>query len=719
MAVAASTLFLGGNTAQSQTNLDQQRARDANVPIEDVVVTAQKRGIAENEQSVPISLTAINSVELEHRHVVDLQDLTTVAPNVTLHSAGTGGIANFTIRGLGINSTIPSVEPAVGVFENGIYLGITAGVVLDNLFDVEDVEVLRGPQGLLFGRNTTGGAVLINTYRPGDTFRARARFDYATGPEVSGAVSLGGPVAAHVKVGLSYSTIHDDGWFTNTFDGRKIGASHTSDFRPTIVWTPTASFDTTLILEAGSRHGDGPVDQNPAFFGGFTVNIDNRGYDDQDWVSGTLESNWRMDGVITNLFGYRQFDQAASADIDATPRALFNGYDALNQHQVSDELRYSGQSLGRFDVTAGLYFFTQTFSYFERRVLAFGRIDSTLGGHLLDTNYAAFANIDYAITPDLTLTAGGRFSREQKSVRIATFVPSTKGSLCNFTAQACSYNFPGPAFPNVPGSDAWNSFIPKLGFYETLDTDVFVYGNWTRGIRSGGYNVRNVSFTIAPGPYGPESQDAFEAGVKSDWLGRHLRVNADVFYNTIRDLQRDVNFTDPVVGVVQVTKNTADATIKGFEIETTGALTDEFVLNGNAGYTEGVYDKLFNPIGTGGAADLALRIPELSKWSYSVGASYRHVVAGFLVQLRSDYGYRSRAAYTDNNLAFLSPVENLSASASIGMPEQHWALSIYGRNLLNSVWDGENVPLPASLGGGSDRTLNEGRVIGLQASFTY
>ena len=143
------------------------------------------------------------------------------------------------------------------------------------------------------------------------------------------------------------------------------------------------------------------------------------------------------------------------------------------------------------------------------------------------------------------------------------------------------------------------------------------------------------------------------------------------------------------------------------------------MLNGNAGYTEGIYDKLFYPIGTGGAADLALRIPELSKWSYSVGATYRYVVAGFLVQLRSDYGYRSRAAYTDNNLAFLSPVENLSASASVGVPEQHWALSIYGRNLLNSVWDGENVPLPASLGGGSDRTLNEGRVIGVQASFTY
>jgi len=718
MAAAAAACLFPANAARSQT-LQEQQAADANLPIENVVVTAQKRGFAESEQSVPISLTAINNVELNERHVVNLHDLTTVAPNVTLNNAGTASVANFTIRGLGINSTIPSVEPAVGVFENGIYLGITAGVVLDDLFDIDDIEILRGPQGLLFGRNTTGGAVLINTRRPGDEFSIRAYIDYATGPQISGTITLGGPVTDQLKAGFSYYAGHDDGWFTNTFDAHKIGASRSSVLRPTIVWTPAANFDTTLILEDGSRRSDGPVDQNPAFYHGFTVNVDNRGYNNEDWVSATLESNWRIRGVITNLFGYRQFAQTASADIDATPRALFNGYDRLNQHQVSDELRYSGQFLERLDGTVGLYFFSQTFFYLERRVLALGLIDSTLGGHLRDTNYAAFANFNYEITPDLTFTAGGRFSREEKSARIATFVPSTKGSLCNFASQTCVFNFPGPAFPGAPGSDAWNDFIPKLGIQEKVDDDLLAYANWTRGVRSGGYNVRNASFTIAPGPYGPETQDSFELGVKSDWLNRRLRANADLFYNTIRNLQRDVNFTDPVVGVVQVTKNTADAILKGFEIESEAAITDELVLNANAGYTDGGYDRLFYPIGTGGAGDLALRIPQLSKWSYSAGAAYHHVFAGFLVQMRADYGYRSRAAFTDNNSAFLAPVKDLSASASIGLPDQHWALSLYGHNLLNWVTEGENVPLPASLGGGSDRTLNKGRVLGVQASFTY
>ena len=144
------------------------------------------------------------------------------------------------------------------------------------------------------------------------------------------------------------------------------------------------------------------------------------------------------------------------------------------------------------------------------------------------------------------------------------------------------------------------------------------------------------------------------------------------------------------------------------------------MITGATGFTEGAYDKLFYPIGPGGAADLALRIPRLSKWSYSIGASYHHILSdGYLLQMRADYGYRSRAAYTDNNATFLLPVEYLSAGASATLLDGHWTFSVYGHNLLNWVLDGENVPLPATLGGGSFRTLNKGTVVGGQLSFTY
>ena len=210
--------------------------------------------------------------------------------------------------------------------------------------------------------------------------------------------------------------------------------------------------------------------------------------------------------------------------------------------------------------------------------------------------------------------------------------------------------------------------------------------------------------------------------MKSDWLDQRLRVNAAAFYNTIDDIQRDINQTDPIVGVVQVTRNTADATIKGLELELAGAPTDALVLFANVGYLDGRYDAIFFDLDGGGigASDLALNIPRLSKWSYAVGATYTHNLPGdFLLQLRADYGYRSPAAYTDSNTAYLAPIEDLSASATVTLPQGHWTFSLYGRNLLDNVYRRRELAVAANLGGGSFRTLNEGRVVGLEASFTY
>ncbi|HYM17147.1 MAG TPA: TonB-dependent receptor [Micropepsaceae bacterium] len=693
-------------------------------PIETVLITAQKRGVAESEQVVPIAISTFDARALEDLHVRTLQDLTTAAPNVTLSDAGTiPSFANFAIRGLGINSSIPSVEPAVGVFVDGIYQGMSAGTVVD-LFDVSDVEILRGPQATLFGRNTTGGAILINTRRPGDQFSVHGRLSVESGLEEEGGLSVEGPLAESLKAKLSFSYDDDSGWFTNTFDGRSMGARRTGILRPTLLWT-TGPIDTTLIYEHGWMNGQGAVAQNPAYFHGFTIDINNPGYNRLDWDAVTLESIWHEGaGVVTNLFGYRRLDQGASDDIDAQPTTRFHAFDKLQQHQVSDELRYAARYFDRLDITAGLYYFNQSFNYLERRVLFGGAIDSTLGGRIDDTNYAVFADAEYHLVPSFGVIAGGRFTREEKSALIATFVPSTAGSLCNFDTEICRYNFPGPRFPGAPGNDHWDNFLPKLGFEWQAQDDLLVYGSWSRGVRSGGYNVRNASYlvTIAPGPYGPERQDAFELGWKSDWLNRRLRINGALFYDQIRDLQRDLNFPDPATIVVQTTRNTADATIKGTEVEVLAAITEGLILNANAGYTEGSYDRVFIDLNNDhliNAVDLGLDIPRLSKWSYAFGAKYTRPIGNYTVQLKADYGYRSRAAATDDNTAFLTPIENLSAAISVTLPSEHWTISLYGRNLLDKVTDGIVTPLPLQVGGGAFRTLNEGRVIGAEATFKY
>ena len=198
-------------------------------------MTATKRGYAESVQNVAIAMTAFGEAQLDAKFVQNLQSLSYDVPNVQLDGVGTApGYANFTIRGLGINSTIPSIDPTVGVFVDGMYLGINAGVVLDN-FDLEGVEVLRGPQGLLFGRNVTGGAVVMRTTLPRFTFGANAKVSVETGLKktVSGMVT--GPLIDDVlaaKLAVYYSD--DDGWFRNRFDGRSFGKSRDLIIRPAL-----------------------------------------------------------------------------------------------------------------------------------------------------------------------------------------------------------------------------------------------------------------------------------------------------------------------------------------------------------------------------------------------------------------------------------------------------------------------------------------------------
>ncbi len=691
--------------------------------IENVVISAQKRPVAQDAQTVPLALSVLPGVEIEQRHARDLQDLRTVAPNVTLTDTGTvPGFAAFTIRGLGVNTTIPSVEPAVGVFVDGIYLGMSAGAVLD-VIDIDSIEILRGPQGLLFGRNTTGGAILINTRRPGDTFSVTGRVNHETGPQETASVSVEGPIGRQFRARVTGYYADDDGWFTNRFNGQSFGASRTYLVRPVVTWTPGAAFDSTLIYERGSQRGDGAVGQNPVYEQGFTVNLDDEGHNRLDWESITLESNWRISGgVFTNLAGYRTLDQHAALDIDARPLPLYFLSNLLEQNQFSDELRFSGQILDRVELTAGLYYFTQSYSYLERRIPGGGVYDSTLGGSIDASNYSVFAQVDYQVTPNLGLTAGGRFTRDEKSARVATFVASTALSRCDFETATCSYNFPGTDFSGSEGQHSWESFTPKLGLHWQSADNVFIYGHWTRGVRSGGYNVRNASAVVPPGPYDPELQNAFEVGVKSEWFDRRLRANGTLFHNTIRGLQRDVFVTDPVAFSVQVTRNTADAIIKGFELELAGVVAGAWVLYANTGYIDGRYVEIFYDLDGGGIgdSDLGLAIPRLSRWSYALGAAYAHELAGdFTLRLRADYGYRSPAAATDNNAAFLPPIEDLSAQISLTLPGQHWSFSLYGRNLLNRLSVGVNTPQPAALGGGTYRSLNEGRVIGIEASFVY
>ena len=237
--------------------------------IGDIVVTATKR-LGQTNQRTPIAVTAIDAAGLENAHVQSISELTKMVPNVNLNSSvAVPGINNFSIRGMGIYSTIPSSTPTVGIFIDGIYVGANAGSALQNAFDLDGLEVLRGPQGLLFGRNVTAGAILIRTSEPTDHLKIGAQLGVESGPDVTGSVVVSGPLTDDGKLSAKIAAFYnkDFGYFTNLYNGnRHFGKSATSTVRGALAYRPDDSFrngakinsvraNAAFVQEIAKEHG--------------------------------------------------------------------------------------------------------------------------------------------------------------------------------------------------------------------------------------------------------------------------------------------------------------------------------------------------------------------------------------------------------------------------------------------------------------------------------
>jgi iron complex outermembrane receptor protein len=700
--------------AESEQGGPRTTGGATDVLSQEIVVTATKKSAAENVQSVPLAVTALGEAQLEANFVRTVQNLSYVMPNVQLESIGTtAGYANFAIRGLGINSSIPSIDPTVGVFVDGVYLGISSGIVFDN-FDLEAVEVLRGPQGLLFGRNVTGGAVLLRTTTPGNDLKVNARASLETGLNKTASLSVSGPIVADkLAAKLAVYINDDDGWFRNELDGRSFGKARQLIVRPALNFTPADGVQFIARYEHGRARGDGPAAQQEALFSrdGFRFRINQRGAYRNDWDQATLETNIDVglgDGVITNIAGYRAFTGTAVSDIDALPTTLFDLYTYTEQSQWSDELRYAG-TFGRIEATAGLYYFEQDLEYIEQRVLAGGASTPSGGGNQKQRTFGIFASADWSVTDTLTINAGLRYSYEKKRVGVARLTANG----CDLANRTCNITF--------RDSDTWNALTPKIGLQWRPSAETQVYGYYTRGFRSGGYNLRNTDPAVPPGPFDQETQDSFELGLKQSF-GRGQRLNLALFRNSLGGLQREIVVPGPL-GVSQVIRNTADARVQGVELEGQFRLAPRLLISGNLGYIDGHYTDIFLDLtgdGMVNAADHDLALPRLSPWTYGIGATYDQPLGSLgVVTARANFSHRDRAAFSDNNVARLDASDILDASLTLAVGRSGLSLSLYGKNLLNVATRGADVQLPASFAGptSSFLPLNKGRVIGVEAAF--
>lgn len=720
----------------------------------EIVVTATKKADVEDVQDVALAVTAFDSKTLEALKVRDLGSLSYAAPNVSLDQVGTTrGVANFSIRGLGINSGIPSVEPTVGVFVDGIYLGVNNGVSFD-LFDIDSVEILRGPQGILFGRNTTGGAVLVNSGNPSDELRVRGKTSY-DGPVASGRGSgnltvqgtVSGPVVADLlnfKLGAYHN--HDRGYFRNLFDGSNFGEADTIILRGGLEFTPTSNVTMLFKGEYFDSNGDGPAGQNHGIWSrdSFDFAINHRG----SYAAKSTTASWRTDieldgGKITNIFGYRDYDGDTDADIDSTVLTQFHSPTHLRQDQLSNELRYAG-SFGGLDLTVGGYWFHQDIAYDEFRFIG---ANSFYGGGAQDHDVlGAFAAADFKLADALTLSAGIRWSKEDKAVDITYVRPRP---ACSVIAGTCPITGANPFFPlennGFSNDRSWQNWSPKLGLQYRFSDDAQAYASWTRGYRSGGYNFRITApaafeaIAAANGTFAfdEEKVDSYELGFKIQTTDHKATLNAAIFYTDIANMQREISQSSGVSGVAQSIFNTADAGIKGVEAEARYAITPNLLVSANVGIIDADYDRILFDISGDGLindVDLRLALPRVPKLTWGIGVVHDLDLAdsGSLVS-RVNFQHRDRAAYTDNNYGWLNAGDQLDASLTWQTGANWLSLSLYGKNLLDEVQfggdtqipfggalsDGNNAPFDPRPAAGTFAPLAKGRVIGIEASIDF
>jgi len=746
-------VFLLGLSAPAIAVAQEQGSEgggSVSVLLEEVIVTARKR--EESAQDVPISVTAYGSQQLETLKIRDLGNLSVGIPNVSMDDIGTTpGTANFSIRGLGINSSIPSIDPTVGVFIDGVYMGQNAGIVVD-MFDIQSIEVLRGPQGTLFGRNVTGGAILINTKRPGDELEFSARVAIDGNPNGDGGLnkyamaSVSGPLGDSFGFRLSAYQNKDDGWFVNLANGKDFGEANTTIFRPVLTWQINDSTDMILRWEHLESDGQGPASQShtngfgvPSAWTNFDRNsfdfaIDNEGFFDIETDLVTWETNIDVEfgnGTITNIFGWRKYVSSGSSDIDSVPISVFDAVFWSNAEQYTNELRYNGL-FGKSNVTAGIFWFTNEVNYHERRNLVgiaipipgVPALRQDGGGDYFVDSLAGFFSVDHDINDSWTLNAGIRYTYEKKKANIASLVRNTSFfpalTECNVVEGTCPFDF--------NDSNTWKAWSGRLGATYTISDDKRLYGHWSRAQRSGGYNLRNTAIdtvNLGPGPFDEETVDNFEIGYKSELAGRG-RFNAAVFYNKIGDMQREINLSDPISGVVQVIKNTADAKIFGVELDGTFALTDNLILLASLGWIDPSYTAVrfdLNGDGVIDQADEDLKLPRAAKLTYSIGLAHTLTFSnGGALSSRINYAYRDNSFYTDNNRGFLLSQDILDAGLDYLTASGRWVFSVYGRNLLGSVNHGGDTQLPSTLGvplGGTFSPLSKGAVAGLEITFNY
>jgi iron complex outermembrane receptor protein len=669
--------------------------------LEEVIVTAQKR--EQNVQSIPIAVTALGEETIRNATILNIDDVADHTPGFTISNYNPVTPQPF-IRGIGSTQNDAGSDASIGVFMDGVYVGRAGGYRAD-MYDLQRVEVLRGPQGTLFGRNVAGGALNVLSNAPSREFAGD--FELTVGDYNLRGVKgmLNGPLTSELAGRLAFSLRERDGVTDNTVTDSELQDEDNKSVRGRLLWEPSSRFSANLVADYSEDDLEGPAARNflgdpgammdsvglgfltpqllPTSKDPFKIEAEIDGHARREMYSATLQLDWEVAlGTITSVSGFRNNDFDYYDDVFGLAFAPDSGVDPLltdktdeDSDQFTQELRITAVS-GDITWTAGLFYLDQDVDQLE--------VFSPLGFPVSydqradTTSYAAFAQATVPFGEQWAITAGGRYTYDERDFKL-----TTEGTEIGFGLLTPDPENPdaGPVAFDASDDDSWSKFTPKISIEYTPNDRLFSYLTWSQGYKSGGYNGVATNYTAATTPFDEETVNNYEIGVKTDFYDNRMRLNLAAFYMDYEDLQVFVASYESTVGLF--VENAGEADIWGLEAEYFYAPTERLSFTATYAWLDAeIGDNEIEGVEEGNTLS---RSPEHSA---SAAVQYRWPLGGLGdLLLRADYAWQDKFYFESAN--FELPAQDdyglLHLRAAL-LADSGWELALWVKNATDEEY---------------------------------
>jgi outer membrane receptor protein involved in Fe transport len=683
---------------------DSKTAGEA-VGLPEVIVTAQKR--EEKAQSIGVALSVVDVARLAGDGVVNVNQLQYLTPALSVTPSFGGGQPNFRLRGVGFDDYASNNTSTVGVYVDDVAYALpieTQGL----LFDVARVEVLRGPQGTLYGRNTTGGAVNILTGKPTDTASYGGSVEIASHDAVSAEGYVSGPLAQGLTGRLSAIAVEGGGWQHNRATGDSLGDADKTAVRAQLRFVPDANSDYLLSVHYGRDHSEPtglylfqplttgvpaigviPADASHSAtgWGGSSlfqtaagVAPGEKPFRRNESDGASLTANWSLSGArLTSITAFDGLQRREYNDWDASAAALAGTLFHSKVSTWSQELRLASTGTGRLKWVAGLFFSGETLkeAFISDFAQAFG-FDALTTYKQTGATQSVFGQATWTLTDTLDIVGGLRVEHEERKLK--NFATTTLPVIGIGTGGSSSLDYTEPT--------------GKIALEYKPAPDTLYYASFSRGVKSGGFTAYNTLAADQLKPFQPEKLLAFEAGFKRDLFDRTLRVNGAAYYYDYADQQVQSAIYDSVYGAVGVIKN-ADAHIWGAELEGQWKPTSALYVTQSLGYSTGEFTSFQDlNIAASTAAGHAVYTSRNGQTegyphlSYGGSVVYDIPAGDYVVETAADYAFHDKVKPTLLGPLFtVAPYWLVNAEVTLKPVSGPWAVSVFARNLFNEKYD--------------------------------